>query len=109
VDMRVRAAVARAGYQVAVTTEEGLNGWQDPLALKRVNICDIDSLLEFQLKVATGKDYRQRSKAFLIKKGLYPNRAPATQSLEGAGNRGELKAAQGSSNAAVPTVPDSER
>jgi GT2 family glycosyltransferase/peptidoglycan/xylan/chitin deacetylase (PgdA/CDA1 family) len=45
VDRRVRAAVAEAGYAAAVTTRPGLNGWQDPLALKRFEVCDRDTPL----------------------------------------------------------------
>jgi peptidoglycan/xylan/chitin deacetylase (PgdA/CDA1 family)/GT2 family glycosyltransferase len=70
-DMRVRSAVARAGYKVAVTTQEGLNWSEDALALKRTNVCDVDTLPEFAYKMATGKDLRQKTKAFLIRKGLY--------------------------------------
>ena len=35
---RVRAAVIEAGYKVAFTTAEGLNIWQDPFALRRIDI-----------------------------------------------------------------------
>ena len=59
-DLRVRAAVAQAGYQTAFTTANGLNFWNDPLTLKRVNIGGKDTLADFVLKLATGKDYRQR-------------------------------------------------
>jgi GT2 family glycosyltransferase/peptidoglycan/xylan/chitin deacetylase (PgdA/CDA1 family) len=70
-DMRVRAAVARAGYKVAVTTQEGLNCSEDPLSLKRINVCEVDTLLEFALKLATGKDYRQKARDFLVRKGIH--------------------------------------
>ena len=37
-DLRTRHEVARAGYQLAVTTEVGLNnGCNDPLALRRIH------------------------------------------------------------------------
>jgi peptidoglycan/xylan/chitin deacetylase (PgdA/CDA1 family) len=54
VDRRVRAAVAEAGYAAAVTTRPGLNGWQDPLALKRLELSDLDTTLDFALKLAMG-------------------------------------------------------
>lgn len=59
VDLRVRGAVAEAGYKLAMTTQEGLNFWTDPLCLKRVKVGGTDTLLEFALKVFTGKDYRR--------------------------------------------------
>jgi peptidoglycan/xylan/chitin deacetylase (PgdA/CDA1 family)/GT2 family glycosyltransferase len=71
VDMRVRGAVARAGYKVAVTAQRGLNCWEDRLCLKRVSVCEADSWIEFALKLATGKDFRQRTKEFLITRGLH--------------------------------------
>jgi peptidoglycan/xylan/chitin deacetylase (PgdA/CDA1 family)/GT2 family glycosyltransferase len=70
-DMRVRAAVARAGYKAAVTAEEGLNWSEDPLCLKRVNVAEVDTSPEFVLKLRTGKDLRQHLKRTLISKGLY--------------------------------------
>ena len=37
-DLRAQCEVARAGYQLAVTTEVGLNSWRsDPLALRRIH------------------------------------------------------------------------
>ncbi len=60
-DARVRAAVARAGYKVAMTTNEGLNCFDDPLALRRINVGEIDGLLEFLIKLRTGKDLRRRA------------------------------------------------
>lgn len=71
VDMRVRGAVARAGYKVALTTNDGLNGWEDPLCLRRVNICDADTYLELVLKMATGKDFRERAREFLRARGFH--------------------------------------
>jgi peptidoglycan/xylan/chitin deacetylase (PgdA/CDA1 family)/GT2 family glycosyltransferase len=35
---RVRAAVIESGYKAAFTTAEGLNVWQDPFALRRIDI-----------------------------------------------------------------------
>ena len=59
VDRRVRAAVAEAGFTAAVTTHPGLSWWDDPLALKRIEIYDRDTLLDFVLKVQTGRDVRR--------------------------------------------------
>ena len=59
VDRRVRSAVAVAGYRAAVTTNGGFNRWQDPLALNRMEIDDRDWLLDFALKLATGRNYRR--------------------------------------------------
>jgi len=108
VDMRVRAAVARAGYKVAVSTREGLNGWEDPLCLKRVNVCETDTLLEFRLKLATGKDFRQRSKDYLVERGLYRAPAQAGEYTHSMRKKGELDPTQGSAGVATPPVSDSE-
>ena len=59
VDRLVRAAVVEAGYKAAVTTNGGLNQWQDPLALNRLEIDDRDWLLDFAMKLATGRNYRR--------------------------------------------------
>lgn len=58
-DRRVRAAVAETGYKAAVTTNGGFNRWQDPLALNRLGVSDEDRLIDFALKVATGRDVRR--------------------------------------------------
>ena len=58
-DRRVRAAVAEAGYKAAVTTKAGFNQWQDPLALNRLEVDERDWLIDFALKVATGRSYRR--------------------------------------------------
>ncbi|MDT8067548.1 MAG: polysaccharide deacetylase family protein [Terriglobia bacterium] len=58
-DRRVRAAVVEAGYKAAVTTNAGFNRWQDPLALNRLEISDEDSLMNFAVKVGTGKNVRK--------------------------------------------------
>lgn len=94
-DMRVRRAVSRAGYKVAVGTEDGLNGLEDSLYLKRVNICEVDTLVEFALKLATGKDFRQRTKEYLIARGLYREKgqAGAHTSVDGS-NGGAREAAK---------------
>lgn len=72
VDARVRAAAARAGYKIGMTTEDGLNRCEDPLCLKRTNVCEIDNLVWFTLKLATGRDLRQRALEHLVKWGLHP-------------------------------------
>ena len=72
-DLRVRGAVAEAGYKVAMTTQEGLNFWTDPFCLKRVNVGEKDTLLEFALKVTTGVDYRQKLGAWLRRARLAPD------------------------------------
>ncbi len=58
-DRRVRAAVAEAGYRAAVTTNGGFNRWQDPLALNRLEVSEEDWLMEFALKMATGRNVRR--------------------------------------------------
>jgi peptidoglycan/xylan/chitin deacetylase (PgdA/CDA1 family)/GT2 family glycosyltransferase len=58
VDVRVRAAVAEAGYKLALSTREGKNCWEDPLWLRRVGVIDADNGLSLRMKLATGRDYR---------------------------------------------------
>jgi peptidoglycan/xylan/chitin deacetylase (PgdA/CDA1 family) len=58
-DRRVRAAVLEAGYKAAVTTDAGLNQWQDPLALCRLEVDDRDWLLDFAIKIASGRNPRR--------------------------------------------------
>jgi peptidoglycan/xylan/chitin deacetylase (PgdA/CDA1 family)/GT2 family glycosyltransferase len=58
VDRRVRAAVAEAGFKAAFTTQQGLNRWEDPLALDRIEINNHDTLLDFTVKLQTGQDVR---------------------------------------------------
>ena len=58
VDRRVRAAVAEAGYKGAVTTAPGLNWWQDPLALRRIDIHSSDAGWDVVGKLVTGRDVR---------------------------------------------------
>lgn len=71
VDGRVRAAAARAGYKIGMTVEDGLNRCEDPLCLKRTNVCEIDNLAWFLLKLETGRDHRQRLLELLVKWGLH--------------------------------------
>ena len=59
VDRRVRAAVLEAGYKAAVTTDAGLNRWQDPLALQRLEVDERDWLMDFALKLSTGRNFRR--------------------------------------------------
>jgi peptidoglycan/xylan/chitin deacetylase (PgdA/CDA1 family)/glycosyltransferase involved in cell wall biosynthesis len=101
-DMRVRSAVARAGYKVALTTEEGLNWSEDPLSLKRTNVAEVDTLPEFAFKLATGRDLRQMTKTFLAGKGLY--RAPEQAGRnEGHGGRdGEEEASEDPAGVMLP-------
>ncbi len=93
-DMRVRSAVARAGYKVAFTAEEGLNGSEDPLSLKRTNLAEVDTLPELAFKMATGRDLRQMAKAFLMGKGLY--RGPVHKWRGNGGRKGEPEASRSS-------------
>jgi peptidoglycan/xylan/chitin deacetylase (PgdA/CDA1 family)/GT2 family glycosyltransferase len=58
VDERVRAAVARAGYKIAMTTEQGLSFWDDPLAIRRIALSEADSLTDFILKLMIGRSVR---------------------------------------------------
>lgn len=59
VDRRVRAAVVEAGYKAAVSTHGGFNRWQDPLALHRLEVSEEDWLMDFALKIATGRNVRR--------------------------------------------------
>jgi GT2 family glycosyltransferase/peptidoglycan/xylan/chitin deacetylase (PgdA/CDA1 family) len=59
VDRRVRAAVAQAGYAFGMTTREGLNFWEDPMCLKRIEVGETDTIIDFALKLATGRDIKQ--------------------------------------------------
>ena len=59
VDQRVRAAVADAGYNLAFTTRPGLNWWGDPLCLRRAEVSEADTFLDFALKLHTGYSIRQ--------------------------------------------------
>jgi peptidoglycan/xylan/chitin deacetylase (PgdA/CDA1 family)/GT2 family glycosyltransferase len=54
VDQRVRAAVAEAGYKIAFTTMPGLNWWNDPLTLRRGDIHEGTSFLDFFVNLRSG-------------------------------------------------------
>lgn len=54
VDQRVRGAVAEAGYQMAFTARPGVNWWNDPLCLKRGDINENTSFLDFMVNLRTG-------------------------------------------------------
>ncbi|MEJ2009804.1 MAG: polysaccharide deacetylase family protein, partial [Acidobacteriota bacterium] len=108
-DMRVRAAVARAGYKVAVTTTDGTNCSGDALCLKRVNLCETDTLLELALKLNTGKDFRERTKDFLIRNGLRRGSAQINQGEPGTKGHGEPNSTKESAGLATPHVSDSDR
>ena len=57
-DARVRDAVERAGYSMAVSTDPGLSGADPRFALRRVYVLGGDGLLTFAAKVAAGTDPR---------------------------------------------------
>jgi|GEM_PF-368354 len=95
-DMRVRSAVARAGYKVAFTAQAGLNGSEDPLCLKRTNLAEVDTLPEFAFKLATGRDSRQMTKAFLVRKGFYKGPIHTWRANDRNGKKGETETARGS-------------
>ncbi|HEY1581108.1 MAG TPA: polysaccharide deacetylase family protein [Terracidiphilus sp.] len=59
---RVRAAVIEAGYKLAFTITEGLNIWQDPFALKRIDINDRVATWSYSLKLRTGLSARESLK-----------------------------------------------
>ena len=67
IDRRVRAAVLESGYKAAVTTDAGLNKWQDPLALQRLEVDDRDWLMDFALKLSTGRNFRR---SLMLRLGL---------------------------------------
>ncbi len=85
VDGRVRVAVAEAGYELGMSCEPGLNCWQDPLCMRRIDVSDTDTLLDFHVKLATGYDWKQEGRNWLRR--LLPSRqsiprsasAPAAQ------------------------------
>ena len=108
-DMRVRAAVARAGYKVAMTAEDGLNFSEDALALKRINVCEVDTLPEFIYKLATGKDLRQRTKAFLTRKGLYNGPIHGWRNEEHDQRDDESDASPNSSGVVLPPISGPDR
>ena len=64
-DEPVRAAVARAGYKMAMTVEPGLSFWDDPLAIRRIGLSEADILADFILKLMSGRSFRQDALAQL--------------------------------------------
>jgi peptidoglycan/xylan/chitin deacetylase (PgdA/CDA1 family) len=68
VDARVRKAVARAGYKVAMGTFEGLTFWEDQFCLNRIGICEMDRLHDFRRKVVTGRSLRQEISAEFLER-----------------------------------------
>jgi peptidoglycan/xylan/chitin deacetylase (PgdA/CDA1 family)/GT2 family glycosyltransferase len=54
-DLRVRSAVGEAGYKFAFSVEHGSNLWQDPLALRRMELSDRNTNLGMLLKLATDR------------------------------------------------------
>ena len=55
VDLRVRAAVAAAGYKLAFTANPGLSFWQDPFCLNRIEVRETDRLLDLLLRIRSGR------------------------------------------------------
>ena len=55
-DARVRAAVEKAGYSLAVSTDPGLSGGDPDFALKRIYVLRGDGLGSFAAKLAAGTD-----------------------------------------------------
>lgn len=103
-DMRVRAAITRAGYRVALSTQEGLNWSEDPLCLKRINLAEVDTLPEFAFKMLSGQDLRQRMKRYLIRKGLYREPGQSSPDKGSTGQDGEIMSSQESSHVVAPPV-----
>jgi peptidoglycan/xylan/chitin deacetylase (PgdA/CDA1 family) len=61
VNARVRAAVARAGYQWGFSTRPGLSFWDDPLRVRRVGVSEADSSFTLLLKALTGRSPAQHA------------------------------------------------
>jgi peptidoglycan/xylan/chitin deacetylase (PgdA/CDA1 family)/GT2 family glycosyltransferase len=101
-DMRVRSAVASAGYKAALTTQEGLNWSEDALSLKRSNVAEVDTLPEFVFKLATGRDLRQMTKAFLVRKGFYRAPERAGRNAGHGGGDGEEEASEDPAGVMLP-------
>ena len=66
-DARVRAVVVAAGYKAALTVNPGLNFWQDPMYLNRVEVSERDTLLDFVLKMEKGRSAVRESKEALLR------------------------------------------
>ena len=83
-DMRAQCEVARAGYQLAVTTEVGLNGRRsDPLALRRIH-GEYD-LARFVKSTSGFETARERWRPRLLRRG----RRSCDPAGEQAGNTGD--------------------
>ena len=65
VDMRVRSAVASAGYEAAFTIRPGLNWWNDPLCQCRADVYNYISLAGFLFQLRDGRTPRQSMAAQL--------------------------------------------
>ena len=63
---RVRAAVIEAGYKVAFTAAEGLNIWQDPYAMMRININERVTPWTYLWRLKYGVSPRQTLKQELM-------------------------------------------
>ncbi len=63
---RVRAAVIEAGYKMAFTTAEGLNTWQDPYAMMRIDINERMAPWTYRWRLKFGVSPRQRLKRELM-------------------------------------------
>lgn len=59
VDMRVRSAVAVAGYKAAFTIQPGLNWWNDPLTQRRADVNDYTALVDFLFQLRSGQTARE--------------------------------------------------
>ena len=57
-DVRVRSAVAEAGYKWAFSTRPGLHFFGDPFSIDRLEIDDNDTLLDLRLRIATGRSLK---------------------------------------------------
>lgn len=94
VDPRVRAAVAEAGYRVAMAVGQGLAWWGDPLLFPRINVSAKDNLAGFAAKVSTGRGLSQNLVHLLartVRAGLGLLPAGVSESL-GADIRGSHQA-----------------
>jgi peptidoglycan/xylan/chitin deacetylase (PgdA/CDA1 family)/GT2 family glycosyltransferase len=59
---RVRAAVIEAGYRLAFTTDEGLNVWQDPFAIRRTEFSQSDRPILYRWMLRSGSGPRDAIK-----------------------------------------------
>jgi len=65
-DRRVRAAVIEAGYKLAFTTAEGLNVWQDPFAMRRIDINEQTAPWTYRWRLKSGVAPRTSMKQELL-------------------------------------------